>query len=137
MGRFPDIALIEKSLGRCLSKEGFVSQFYFELCNVHPTSYCHLSGPKLETYKNNLKSILKALVEFGKGIPSGQRTLSIMAKTETGIETGTVSYWEEALMISIAANDEYLDQRTSTAWRSLIKNALEFILSQRELSVAA
>jgi len=137
MGRFPEVGLIEESLNRCLSREGFVSQFYFELCNIHPASYCLLSGPKLETYKKNLNSILSGLVEFGKGLPSGERNLSKMANLETGITQDTIAYWEEALIIAITANDEKLDQETSQAWRALIKKGLEIILAQRNLKLAA
>ena len=114
-----------------------MSQFYFELCNIHPASYCLLSGPKLETYKKNLNSILSGLVEFGKGLPSGERNLSKMANLETGITQDTIAYWEEALIIAITANDEKLDQETSQAWRALIKKGLEIILAQRNLKLAA
>jgi hypothetical protein len=137
MGRFPEIDLVEESLERCLSKEGFVSQFYFELCNIHPAPYCLLSGPKLETYKKNLNSVLKGLLEYGKGLPSGEKNLLSMANLETGITQDTIAYWEEALIIAITSNDEKLDQETSQAWRSLIKMGLDFILSQRNLKLAA
>ena len=137
MERFTDIDLVEKSLNRCLSEDGFVSQFYFELCNIHPASYCLLSGPKLETYKKNLNSILSGLVEFGKGLPSSEKNLSKMANLETGITQDTIAYWEEALIIAITANDQKLDQETSQAWRALIKKGLEFILAQRNLKLAA
>ena len=137
MGRFPEISLVEESLKRCLSNDGFVSQFYFELCNIHPASYCLLSGPKFETYKKNLNSILKSLVEFGKGLPSGERNLSKMANLETGITPDTIAYWEQALIIAITANDQKLDQETSQAWRALIKKGLEIILAQRNLKLAA
>lgn len=137
MKKFSEIVLIEDSLRRCLSKEGFISQFYFELCNIHPAAYCHLSGPQFETYKNNLFKILKGILEFGKGLPSGENTLSSMANVETGIAKETVSYWEQALLVTVAANDEKLSQETSEAWRSLIKISLDFILKHRNSKKAA
>jgi len=48
MDKFSEIGLVEKSLKRCLAKEGFLAQFYFELCNCVPTSYAYLEGPDLE-----------------------------------------------------------------------------------------
>lgn len=137
MERFFEIDLIEKSLRRCRSKEGFLSQFYFELCNIHPAAYCLLSGPKLETYKNNLNSFLNAMVDYGKGLPFAEKNLSSMANLETGITQDTIAYWEQALIITITANDEKLDQETSQAWRSLIKISLDYILKQRNLKKAA
>ncbi len=137
MERFLEIGLVEKSLRRCRSKEGFLSQFYFELCNIHPAAYCLLSGPKLETYKNNLNSILNAMVEYGKGLPFADKNLSSMTNLETGITQDTIAYWEQALIITITANDEELDQETSQAWRSLIKKSLDYILEERNLKKAA
>lgn len=134
MDKFPEVGLVEKSFIRCLSKEGFMAQFYFELCNIHPTAYCHLSGPDLETYKNNLLSILKGILEFGKG-----RTTSLnqLSNLESGITKDTIMYWIQALLISVAANDEQLNQETSDAWRSLVKSGLEYILKQRNSKIAA
>jgi len=137
MGRFPEIGLVEKSLSRCLSKEGFVSQFYFELCNIHPAAYCLLSGPQLDLYKNNLNLILKGILEFGQGHSSGEKNLSSLANLEIGITKDTIPYWEQALLISVAANDEQLDQETSQAWRNLITRSLQFILEHRDSRLAA
>jgi hypothetical protein len=137
MNRFSEINLVEASLRRCLLKEGFISQFYFELCNIHPAAYCHLSGPEFETYKNNLYSTIEGILEFGKGHPSGEKALSAMVNVETGIAKDTAPYWEQALLITIAANDERLDQETSEAWRSLIQTSLDFILKQRNFKKAA
>lgn len=137
MSRFPGVRLVEISLNRCLSKEGFIGQFYFELCNIHPAAYCLLNGPQLEVYKNNLSLILKGILEFGKGIPNAEKSLSNLANLEIGITKDTIPYWEQALLISVAANDEKLNQETSEAWRSLIKMGLEFILDQRTSKIAA
>lgn len=123
-----DMELIERSLKRCLLKEGFFDQFFFELCNIHPTNYCHLSGPDFEQYKSNLQIILRSLIEFGKG---DNIAITAQKNLEIGLNEDTVSYWEQALIITIAANDEKLDQETSSAWRCLIQTALKYLLSQK------
>jgi hypothetical protein len=134
MDRFSEIGLVEKSLKRCLSREGFLAQVYFELSNIHPTSYDYLGSQDLEEHKENLNGILICLINFGKGQKKG---LSTQKTLEMGLSEETVQYWEQALLNAIATNDEELDQETSGAWRLLIKNGLEFLLSQKKTKKAA
>ncbi len=134
MDKIKDIGKVEKSLKRCLSNEGFLSQFYFELCNIHPTAYCHLAGPDLENYKENLNAILWCLIDFGKG---KTKCLTSIRDKEFGLNEETISYWEQALLLSITANDKNLDHELSAAWRSLIKSGLSFMLSQKSQNKAA
>ena len=134
MDKFSEIGLVEKSLKRCLAKEGFLAQFYFELCNCVPTSYAYLEGPDLEEYKENLCAILKFLLEFGKG---QKKSVTIPKSLQMGLTMETVQHWEQALLIAISTNDEELNQETSSAWRALTRNGLEFLLSKNKLKKAA
>ncbi|MFI5390040.1 MAG: hypothetical protein ACHQYQ_01670 [Bacteriovoracales bacterium] len=134
MDRFSEIGLVEKSLKRCLAREGFLAQFYFELSNIHPTCFDYLESQDIEEHKENLNGMLIFLINFGKGQKKG---ISVQENLEMGLSKETSQYWEQALLNAIATNDEELDQETSGAWRSLIKNALEFLLSQKKLKKAA
>ncbi len=134
MDKFTEVGLVEKSLKRCLAKEGFLAQFYFELCNFVPTSYDYLEGPVLDEYKNNLGAILKFLMDFGKG---QKKSVTIQKNLQMGLTVDTVQYWEQALLSAVSTNDEELDQETAGAWRALTKNGLEFLLSKNKLKKAA
>ena len=129
-----DVELVNDSLERCSNQSEFFEHFYARFHDSSDTVAAKFAGTNAKAQSRALRTAFLLLLQAIGGDPVAWQQLELRAvrhdRRHLDIHPAMYELWRECLLETVREFDSKADQRTEAAWRSVVQQAIDFMVAR-------
>jgi len=127
---------VHSSLKRCNSDSRFMEIFYEHFLGASPEIPALFEGTDMTRQRRAVEASLYLSILAADQVPYAIHTLERLGEQHRalGIRPALYGLWLESLIATVAACDEAFDEHVEAAWRAVLQESLQRVLSPYEIA---
>lgn len=129
-----DVELVNDSLERCPSQTEFFARFYSRFQHSSDEVAAKFQGTDAKAQARALRAAFLLLLQAVAGDPQAWQQLELRAvrhdRRHLDIRPDMYELWRDCLLETVREYDPDFDERTETAWRKVVQEAIDFMVAR-------